>query len=159
MAQVAGNELVIDRADGVWIYDEAGKRYLDACGSLWYANAGHGREEVIEQIAEQLRRLDAYSTFGELANRPALELADRLAELAPVDDGRVFLGSGGGDAIDTAADRPRFLRPPWRTATHAPDQPCARLPWYPRLRYEHRRDRGKRFGLGASPSAHVGGRS
>jgi putrescine---pyruvate transaminase len=103
MAQVAGNELVIDRADGVWIYDEAGKRYLDACGSLWYANAGHGREEVIEQIAEQLRRLDAYSTFGELANRPALELADRLAELAPVDDGRVFLGSGGGDAIDTAA--------------------------------------------------------
>jgi len=103
MAQVAGNELVIDRADGVWIYDAAGKRYLDACGSLWYANAGHGREEVIEQIAEQLRRLDAYSTFGELANRPALELADRLAELAPVDDGRVFLGSGGGDAIDTAA--------------------------------------------------------
>jgi adenosylmethionine-8-amino-7-oxononanoate aminotransferase len=103
MAQVAGNELVIDRADGVWIYDEAGKHYLDACGSLWYANAGHGREEVIEQIAEQLRRLDAYSTFGELANQPALELADRLAELAPVDDGRVFLGSGGGDAIDTAA--------------------------------------------------------
>ena len=103
MAQVAGNELVIDRADGVWIYDEAGKPYLDACGSLWYANAGHGRDEVIEQIAEQLRRLDAYSTFGELANRPALELADRLAELAPVEDGRVFLGSGGGDAIDTAA--------------------------------------------------------
>lgn len=103
MAEVAGNELVLDRAEDVWIYDEAGRRYLDASGSLWYANVGHGREEIVERVAEQLRRLDAYSTFGEFANRPALELADRLASLAPVDDGRVFLGSGGGDAIDTAA--------------------------------------------------------
>ena len=52
---------------------------------------------------EQLRKLDAYSTFGEFANRPALQLADRLAELAPVNDARVFLATGGGDAIDTAA--------------------------------------------------------
>jgi putrescine aminotransferase len=103
MAEVNGNELVIDRAEDVWIYDEAGNRYLDACGSLWYANAGHGRAEIAEAVTDQLRKLDAYSTFGELANRPALELADRLAELAPLDDARVFLGSGGGDAIDTAA--------------------------------------------------------
>jgi putrescine---pyruvate transaminase len=103
MAEVDGNELVIDRAEDVWVYDEAGRRYLDGCGSLWYANAGHGREEIAAAVAEQLRELDAYQTFGELANRPALELADRLAELAPVDDARVFLASGGGDAIDTAA--------------------------------------------------------
>ena len=103
MADVDGNELVIDRAEDVWIYDEAGRRYLDGSGSLWYANAGHGRAEIAETVAQQLRKLDAYSTFGELANRPALELADRLVKLAPVDDARVFLGSGGGDAIDTAA--------------------------------------------------------
>jgi putrescine---pyruvate transaminase len=103
MAEVDGAEFVVDRAEDVWIYDEAGRRYLDACGSLWYANAGHGRKEVAQRVAEQLQSLDAYSTFGELANRPALELADRLASLAPVDDGRVFLASGGGDAIDTAA--------------------------------------------------------
>jgi putrescine aminotransferase len=103
MAEVDGNEFVIDRAEDVWVYDEAGRRYLDGSGSLWYANAGHGREEIAAAVAEQLRKLDAYSTFAELANRPALELADRLAELAPVDDARVFLASGGGDAIDTAA--------------------------------------------------------
>ena len=103
MAEVDGNELVIDRAEDVWVYDEAGRRYLDGSGSLWYANAGHGRTEIAAAVAEQLRKLDAYSTFAELANRPALELADRLAELAPVDDARVFLASGGGDAIDTAA--------------------------------------------------------
>jgi putrescine---pyruvate transaminase len=103
MAEVDGNEFVIDRAEDVWVYDEAGRRYLDGSGSLWYANAGHGRKEIVAAVAEQLRRLDAYQTFGELANRPALELADRLAELAPVDDARVFLTSGGGDSIDTAA--------------------------------------------------------
>jgi putrescine---pyruvate transaminase len=103
MAEVDGNELVIDRGEDVWVYDESGRRYLDGSGSLWYANAGHGRREVAAAVAEQLRKLDAYSTFAELANRPALELADRLAELAPVDDARVFLAGGGGDAIDTAA--------------------------------------------------------
>jgi putrescine aminotransferase len=103
MAEVDGNEFVIDRAEDVWVYDEAGRRYLDGSGGLWYANAGHGREEIAARVAEQLRKLDAYQTFAELANRPALELADRLAELAPVDDARVFLASGGGDAIDTAA--------------------------------------------------------
>jgi putrescine---pyruvate transaminase len=103
MAEVDGNELVIDRAEDVWVYDEAGRRYLDGSASLWYANAGHGREEIAARVADQLRKLDAYQTFAELANRPALDLADRLAELAPVDDARVFLASGGGDAIDTAA--------------------------------------------------------
>ena len=103
MAEVDGNELVIDRGEDVWVYDEGGRRYLDASGSLWYANAGHGRREIAAAVGEQLRKLEAYSTFAELANRPALELADRLAELAPVDDARVFLASGGGDAIDTAA--------------------------------------------------------
>ena len=103
MADVDGNELVIERGQDVWVYDERGRRYLDACGSLWYANAGHGREEIADAVGRQLRRLDAYSTFGELANRPALDLAERVASLAPVDDARVFLGSGGGDAIDTAA--------------------------------------------------------
>ena len=51
----------------------------------------------------QMRELASYQTFGVFANRPALDLAERLADLAPLDDPRIFLGSGGGDAIDTAA--------------------------------------------------------
>jgi adenosylmethionine-8-amino-7-oxononanoate aminotransferase len=102
MATVRGSELVIDRGEDVWVWDDEGKRYLDATASLWYANVGHGRREIAEAVNAQLARLEAYSAFGDFASRPALELAEALAERAPM-DGRIFLGSGGGDAIDTAA--------------------------------------------------------
>lgn len=103
MGAVEAAPFVIDRAEDVWVWDEQGRRYLDATASLWCANAGHGRPEIAEAVAAQLRTLDTYSIFGDYANRPAMELADRLAALAPVPGARVFLGSGGGDAIDTAA--------------------------------------------------------
>jgi putrescine aminotransferase len=103
MGAVSRRELLIERGEGVWIYDSEGNRYLDGTASLWYANIGHGRGEVADAVAEQMRRLESYSTFGQFANRPANELSRRLTELAPVEDARVFLVSGGGDAIDTAA--------------------------------------------------------
>jgi putrescine---pyruvate transaminase len=103
MGAVSEAELLIDRGEGVWVFDAEGNRYLDATASLWYANLGHGRFEVADAVAEQMRRLEAYSTFGDFGNRPANEVAERLAALAPMDDARVFLASGGGDAIDTAA--------------------------------------------------------
>ncbi len=103
MAAVSRSELVIDRGEGPWVFDDAGKRYLDATASLWYANIGHGRAEVADAVAAQMRRLEAYSTFGDFGNAPATAVAERLAERAPMDDARVFLASGGGDAIDTAA--------------------------------------------------------
>jgi putrescine aminotransferase len=103
MGAVSRSELVIERGEGVFVYDEAGNRYLDATASLWYANLGHGLGEIADAVAAQIRTLEAYSTFGEVGNRPANELCARLAARAPMDDARVFLGSGGGDAIDTAA--------------------------------------------------------
>ena len=103
MGAVSQSELLIERGEGVWVFDADDHRYLDGTASLWYANIGHGREEVADAAARQMRRLEAYSTFGDLGNRPANELAARLAEHAPMDDARVFLASGGGDAIDTAA--------------------------------------------------------
>jgi putrescine aminotransferase len=103
MGSVSQNELLIERGEGVWVYDSEGNRYLDGTASLWYANIGHGREEIADAVAAQMRKLEAYSTFGDFGNRPANELCERLAAVAPMDDARVFLGSGGGDAIDTAA--------------------------------------------------------
>lgn len=103
MAAVKGAEVTFTRADGVWIWDENGDRYLDGTASLWYTNVGHGRAEIADAVHAQLTELDAYSIFGDFANRPALELADKLAALAPVKGGRVFLTSGGGEAIETAA--------------------------------------------------------
>jgi adenosylmethionine-8-amino-7-oxononanoate aminotransferase len=108
MTEVRDAELVIDRAEDVWIWDDAGNRYLDATASLWYANVGHGRAEIADAAAAQLRKLDAYATFGELTNEPARELAGRLAALAPMDDATVFFGLGGADAIETAAKLARL---------------------------------------------------
>jgi putrescine---pyruvate transaminase len=103
MGAVSQHELLIDRGEGVWVYDADGKRYLDGTASLWYANIGHAREEVAEAVAAQMRRLEAYSTFGDFGNRPANELTARLAATSPMPDTRIFLTSGGGDSIDTAA--------------------------------------------------------
>ncbi len=102
MGAVRSHELIIERGEDVWVWDDEGRRYLDATASLWYANVGHGRREINDAITAQLGRLEAYSAFGDFANRPALELAEALADRAPM-DARIFLASGGGDAIDTAA--------------------------------------------------------
>ena len=102
MGAVRGHELVIERGEDVWVWDEQGRRYLDATASLWYANVGHGRGEIAAAISEQLSKIEAYSAFGDLATRPTLELAELLADRAPMPS-RVFLTSGGGDSIDVAA--------------------------------------------------------
>ncbi|MEA2253967.1 MAG: putrescine---pyruvate transaminase [Solirubrobacteraceae bacterium] len=103
MHAVRSSEIVIARGDGAYVWDEDGNRYLDGTASLWCVNVGHGRQEIVEAAAAQMRKLASYSTFGNFANRPVLDLTERLAALAPLDDPRIFLGSGGGDAIDTAA--------------------------------------------------------
>jgi adenosylmethionine-8-amino-7-oxononanoate aminotransferase len=103
MAAVSRRELTIERGEGVWVWDSEDNRYLDATASLWYANIGHGRAEVADAVAAQMKRLEAYSTFGDFGNHPANELCARLAGYAPMEDARIFLASGGGDAIDTAA--------------------------------------------------------
>jgi putrescine aminotransferase len=102
MGAVDGDRFVLSRGEGSWVWDTEGRKYLDGTAALWYANFGHGREEIAETVARQLRTLDAYGIFGYYANEPALELAERLATLAPMPGSKVFFGSGGGDAIDSA---------------------------------------------------------
>ena len=103
MHAVRRSQVTITRAEDVWLWDSEGTRYLDATASLWYANAGHGRREIVDAVTEQLGKLDAYHLFTDFANEPALALADALAARAPVEAGKVFFTSGGGDSIDTAA--------------------------------------------------------
>ena len=100
-------ELVLVRGEGVHVWDEAGTRYLDATASLWYCNVGWGRREIGEAVAKQMELLPAYSTFGDITTRPASELAERVAALAPVPGSKVFLTSGGSDSIDTATKMAR----------------------------------------------------
>src|SRR5215213_11837162 len=103
MSAVRHSELILERGDDVWVWDTDGKRYLDATASLWYANVGHGRQEIVDAAAEQMRKLEAYSAFGDFSTQAATDLAGRLADLSPLEDSKIFFGSGGGDAIDTAA--------------------------------------------------------
>ncbi len=103
--------MVLDRAEGVWLWDEAGRRYYDATASLWYCNVGHGRAELADAAAKQMRRLDSYSTFGSYANEPVLRLADRVCALAPIPEAVAFFTTGGSDAVDTAA---KLVRRYWR---------------------------------------------
>ncbi|MFC7406423.1 aspartate aminotransferase family protein [Georgenia alba] len=96
-------EFVLARGEGAYVWDEAGTRYLDATAGLWFTNVGHGRTELAEVAARQMSSLAHYSTFGDNASRPALDLAERLVGLAPVPGSRIFLTSGGSDSVDTAA--------------------------------------------------------
>jgi len=88
--------------EGAVITDDRGNDYIDAMASLWYCNVGYSRREVIEAITAQLHAIPAYHVFGPFANGPSEELADRIAAIAPVDDPRVFFGSSGSEAVDSA---------------------------------------------------------
>ena len=103
MAAVRHSEVVISRGEGIWLWDEDGNRYIDAAASLWYAQIGHGRKEIADAVAAQMQELEAYSCFAELATPPARELAEMLSERAPMEGSKIFLVTGGGEAIDTAA--------------------------------------------------------
>ncbi|MDA8210249.1 MAG: aspartate aminotransferase family protein [Actinomycetota bacterium] len=103
MADVTRSRLTIAEASGNYVYDDAGRQYLDATASLWYANVGHGRKEIAEAINAQLSKFAAYSTFADITNEPAEILAAKVASLSPMPGSKVFFVSGGGDAVDTAA--------------------------------------------------------
>jgi adenosylmethionine-8-amino-7-oxononanoate aminotransferase len=118
MATVRAGELTLVRGEDVWVFDDEGKRYLDGSASLWYANVGHGRREIADAVHGQMTQLEAYGAFGDLVTPPARELAARLARLAPLPDARIFLTTGGGEAIDTAA---KLARRYW-SALGAPDR-------------------------------------
>jgi adenosylmethionine-8-amino-7-oxononanoate aminotransferase len=99
--------LTLVRGSGAHVWDDAGRRYLDATASLWYCNVGWGRTGIADAVAAQMAELPAYSTFGDITNRPAEQLADRVAGIAPVAGSKVFLTSGGSDSIDTATKMAR----------------------------------------------------
>ncbi len=103
MATLGDEPLVLVRGRDSTVWDKDGTAYIDAIGSLWYANIGHGRPELADAAAKQMRELETFQTFEYYSTPPAEELAQRVAELSGVADARVFFTSGGSDAIDTAA--------------------------------------------------------
>src|SRR5947209_8097362 len=92
---------IIVRGDGCYVWDEHGRRYLDGLSALFCVNAGHGRAELGDAAARQARELGFYTNWS-YAHPRAIELAARIADLAPGDLNRVFFTSGGSEAVESA---------------------------------------------------------
>jgi adenosylmethionine-8-amino-7-oxononanoate aminotransferase len=92
---------IITRGEGCYVYDEHGNRYLDGLSALFCVNIGHGRADVAQAGADQAKELGFYTNWT-FAHPRAIELAARVADLAPGDLNRVFFTSGGSEAVESA---------------------------------------------------------
>ena len=97
----ATGPLVIERGEGVWLYDSAGKSYLDAMAGLWCASLGYGNGELADAAAAQMRKLSFGHLFAAKSHDPAIELAEKLKEMAPVPISKVFFCKSGSEANDS----------------------------------------------------------
>jgi 4-aminobutyrate---pyruvate transaminase len=93
--------LVLEQAKGIYVYDVDGKAYIEGMAGLWCASLGYGNEELVEAAASQMRKLSFTHIFSGRSHDPAIELAERLKEMAPMPVSKVFFGCSGSDANDT----------------------------------------------------------
>lgn len=98
---MATEQLLIERGEGVYVYDNQGKQYLEGMAGLWCTGLGYGNRELIECIAGQLTKLSFTHMFSGKTHQPGIDLADKLAAMVPVRDAKVFFGNSGSDANDT----------------------------------------------------------
>ena len=101
---------IVTRAEGCWLTDSDGNRILDGMAGLWCVNIGYGRSELADAAHRQMLELPYYNTFFQTSHVPALNLAAKLAELAPGDLNHVFFASSGSEANDTNL---RLVRAYW----------------------------------------------
>ncbi|ALK09678.1 aminotransferase [Blastochloris viridis] len=93
--------LVLERANGIHVYDVDGKAYIEGLSGLWCTALGYGNEEVVEAAASQMRKLSFTHLFGGKSHDPAIELAEKLKEMAPVPISKVFFAGSGSEANDS----------------------------------------------------------
>ena len=94
--------LVMARGDGVYVWDETGKEYIEGMAGLWCVSLGFGNERLAEAAHRQMRTLPFYHGFNRRSHEPQVELAERLKALAPVPMARTFFANSGSEAIDSA---------------------------------------------------------
>lgn len=93
--------LTLERAEGVRVYDSRGKSYIEGMAGLWCTSLGYGNEELVEAASEQMRKLSFTHIFGGKSHDPAIALAEKLKEIAPVPVSKVFFTNSGSEANDT----------------------------------------------------------
>ncbi len=94
--------LVVGRGKGVYIYDDAGKEYIEGLAGLWCTSLGFSEPRLVEAATRQMQALPTYHVFAGKSHEPGIELAERLLALAPVPMSKVFFANSGSEANDTA---------------------------------------------------------
>lgn len=101
--------LVIERGEGIYVYDNSGRKYIEGVASLWYASLGFSENRLVEAAYKQLKKLPCYHSFGHKVTDVAVELAERLIKLAPVPMSKVYFAGSGSEGNDTALKIVRFF--------------------------------------------------
>ena len=111
-ALAAKGSRIIEKADGIYIWDSKGEKILDAMSGLWCVNVGYGRQELVDAAAKQMQVLPYYNSFFSTTNVPAVKLAERIVKLAGDNFSHVFFSSSGSESNDTNI---RMVRHYWAT--------------------------------------------
>ncbi len=93
--------MIIERGDGVYVWDDSGRRYIEAMAGLWCTSLGFNEERLVEAAARQMRELPYYHVFAHKSTMPVIDLAEKLIALAPVPMSKVFFANSGSEANDT----------------------------------------------------------
>ncbi len=101
---------IIERAEGIYLWDSEGNKIIDGMAGLWCVNVGYGRSELAEAAKAQMNTLPYYNTFFQTTTSPATRLAKELSTLTPGDLNRFFFANSGSEAIDTVI---RMVRRYW----------------------------------------------
>ena len=94
-------QITIERGEGCYVWDKDGKQYLEGLAGLWCTALGYGNQELIDTTSEQMSKLTFSHMFGGKTHQVAIDLADRLADMIPMDDAVLSFGNSGSDANDT----------------------------------------------------------
>lgn len=100
--------MVLARGEGIYVWDDAGRQYIEGMAGLWCTALGYGNEELAEVAAEQMRDLSFSHLFAGKGHMPSIELAERLKSMLPMSAGKIFFGNSGSDANDTQIKLVRY---------------------------------------------------
>ena len=93
--------MLLERAEGIHVWDASGKEYIEGLAGLWCTGLGYGNTELVEAAAEQMRKLSFTHLFGGRSHEPAIQLAEKIKEIAPCPTSKVFFTSSGSEANDS----------------------------------------------------------
>ena len=101
IAHKESGPFILERGEGIYVYDTDGNKYIEGMAGLWCNALGHGNQELADAAMQQFMKFPYGNLFASKSHEPAIELAEKLVELSPFNNAKVFFGSSGSDANDT----------------------------------------------------------